>query len=211
MSQESAEIIQILSELEQQGQITTAESTHIKAALTQSASDSMPQNFIVEPEVSKQTVLQTSKDQLTVPAKVNPEDEVAKDLRAQLAEMSVPQKIKLAMFGNAVCRGVLILDPGKMIQQFVLKNPKLGINEIEAFAKNPNISDFVLRTLSESKNWMRNYSLKVSIVSNPKTPGDVALKWLRYLQEGDLRRVANSKNIPQLVATTAKKRLMEMK
>ena len=204
MVEDNSEILKILGELEQQGDLNSAQVAELQASLEQATAD-LPHTLTTE-MLSEQPRDSKSAAALTV----NPEDEASKDIRAQIAEMSVPQKIKLAMFGNAVCRGILILDPGKMIQQFVLKNPKLGINEIEAFAKNPNMSDFVLRTLSESKSWMRNYSLKVSIVSNPKTPGDVALKWLRYLQEGDLRKLASSKNIPQLVSSTAKKRLMEI-
>ena len=57
---------------------------------------------------------------------------------------------------------------------------------------------------------MKSYSLKVALVTNPKTPGDLALKWLRYLHKADLRRIARSKNIPQVVAVNARKKLAEM-
>lgn len=137
-------------------------------------------------------------------------DESAKDIRAQIAEMTMPQKIKLALFGNSICRGLLILDTNRMIQQFVLKNPKLQQSEVEAFAKNPQLSEWVLRSIADSKTWMKSPSLKYTIVTNPKTPGDVSLKWLRYLNEPDLRRISKSKNLPQLIAVTAKKRLSEM-
>lgn len=133
----------------------------------------------------------------------------SRDIRAQIAEMGVPQKIKLAMFGNAVCRAILVMDGSRMIQQFVLKNPKLQAAEIEAFARNPNMSETVLRTISESKTWMKSYSVKLSIVSNPRTPGDIALKWLRYLQDADVKKIARSKNLPQLVVNTAKKRIAD--
>jgi hypothetical protein len=139
-----------------------------------------------------------------------PESEVAKDIRAQLADMTMPQKIKLALFGNSVCRGLLILDPNRMVQQFVLKNPKLQQNEVEAFARNTQMAEGVLRAIADSNTWMKSGSLRYSIVSNPKTPGDVALKWLRYLPVADLRKIAKSKNLPQLIAVTAKKRLAEM-
>ncbi|MBX7144984.1 MAG: hypothetical protein K1X79_11070 [Oligoflexia bacterium] len=136
--------------------------------------------------------------------------EDSRDIRSEIAEMGVPQKIKLALFGNAVCRAILIMDGSRMIQQFVLKNPKLQGIEVEAFARNPNMSETVLRSIAESKVWMKNYSIKLSIVSNPRTPGDVALKWLRYLQDADIKKIARSKNLPQLVVNTAKKRLADI-
>lgn len=138
------------------------------------------------------------------------EVDLERDIRSQLADMTIPQKIKLALFGNAICRGLLILDSSKMIQQFVLKNPKLGMNEVEAISKNTNVSESVLRTIADSRVWMKTYAVKLNIVMNPKTPGDVSLKWLRYVQEADLRRIAKSKNLPSIITTTAKKRVAEM-
>lgn len=133
-----------------------------------------------------------------------------RDIRSQISDMTMPQKIKLALFGNAICRGLLILDPSRMIQQFVLKNPKLGMNEVEAFARNSNMSESVLRTIADSRMWMKTYAVKLNIVTNPRTPGDVSLKWLRFLQEPDLRKIAKSKNLPQLIVNMAKKRVADL-
>lgn len=142
------------------------------------------------------------------PAQFN--DEGSTNIRNQIAEMTMPEKIKLALFGNSICRGLLILDSNRMIQQFVLKNPKLGISEVEAFAKNPQLSEGVIRTIADSKTWMKSPSLKYTIVTNPKTPGDIALRWMRYLNVADLRKISKSKNLPQLIAVTAKKRLADI-
>ncbi len=133
-----------------------------------------------------------------------------RDIRSQISDMSMPQKVKLALFGNAVCRSLLILYPSRMIQQFVLKNPKLGMNEVEAFARNSNMSESVLRTIADSRMWMKTYAVKLNIVTNPRTPGDVSLKWLRFLQEPDLRKIAKSKNLPQLIVNMAKKRVADL-
>lgn len=133
------------------------------------------------------------------------------DIRVQLQTMSIPDKMKLAMFGPVAARSLLIFDPNKLIAHLVLKNPKIGLNEVEDFAKNPNTPDYVLRALADRKEWMKSYSLKCNLVMNPKTPGDVALKWLRYLNANELKKIARSKNLPQLIAVTAKKRVAEMK
>lgn len=131
------------------------------------------------------------------------------DIRSALRDMSISQKIKLAMFGNGTCRSLLIADRSKLVQACVLRNPKLQITEVQEFAKNPNLTDLVLRTIADKKEWMKTYAIKLAIVVNPKTPPDVALRWLRYVQHADLKNIARSKNVPQLISVSAKKRLTE--
>ncbi|RMG42429.1 MAG: hypothetical protein D6719_06455 [Candidatus Dadabacteria bacterium] len=132
------------------------------------------------------------------------------DLRFLLNDMNLAEKLKIAMFGNAACRSLLINDPNKMIQLAVLKNPKMQFTEVEEFSKNKNLSDLVLRAISDNKTWAKEYSIKHNLVFNPKTPPDISLKWLRYLRKNDLKKAAKSKDIPNLIAVSAKKRLVEM-
>lgn len=132
--------------------------------------------------------------------KDTPEDA---DIRKRLMTMTIPQKIKLAMLGNSVARGLLIFDANKMIQDFVLKNPRLTAPEVEGFLKSTNMSDHVLRQISQSKDHMKSYTNKLYLVLNAKTPQDVSLKWLKFLNASDLKRISKSKNIPNTVASSA--------
>ena len=132
------------------------------------------------------------------------------DLRTQISRANLTEKVKLAMFGNQTCRLLLINDPNKTIQMSVLKNPKLRANEVEDFTKSKNMSDLVLRTISENKSWMKSYAIKENLVFNPKTPGDIGLKWLRYLNPPELKQASKSRDVPQLISVTAKKRLAEI-
>lgn len=137
------------------------------------------------------------------------EKKETQDIRTQLLTMKLSDKVKLAMFGNSTCRGLLIFDPNKMIQQFVLKNPRLMLNEVEEFAKSPNLSESIIRSIAERKEWMKHYPLKANLVRNPKTPPDLGLRLLKFLNVNDLRIVARSKNIPQVIAIGARKMLTE--
>ena len=134
----------------------------------------------------------------------------SEDLRTLLASATVPERIKYGLFGNATVRSILIRDANRIVLQCVLKNPRLSPTEVEEFVKNSQISDFVLRELSNSNKWMKSYSMKYLMTVNPRTPSDIALKWLRYLKESELKKIARSKQLPQLIATTAKKRLLDM-
>lgn len=142
--------------------------------------------------------------------KEEPAAEKELDLRQQLAGMKLSDKVKLALLGNSVARGLLVFESNKLIQRCLFKNPRLTLPEVEAFSKCTSLDKNVLRLISDSKEWMRYYSVKVNLTTNPKTPGDIGIKWLRFLNEPELRKIAKSKQVPQLIATTAKKRVTAM-
>lgn len=137
------------------------------------------------------------------------EKEDHRDIRIKIGEMGLPEKIKLAMFGDVTCRSILIQDSNRIVPTFVLKNPKLQLSEVESFAANPNLSDMVLRQIGEGREWIKSYTVKLALTTNPKTPPDMAMRWLRHLMKNDLKRIAKSKNVPQLIAITAKKLLQQ--
>jgi hypothetical protein len=132
------------------------------------------------------------------------------DVRNSIAKMKLPEKIKAAMFGNATARTLLIRDSNRLVQQFVLKNPRIQLREIEDFAKNPNLSEQVLRLISGNPAWTKSYLVKLNLSMNPKTPSDLSVKWVRYLNQTDVRRLSKSRNVPQVVVTSARRRLEEL-
>ena len=122
-----------------------------------------------------------------------------------IAEMGIPQKIKLAMFGNKVARGLLIRDPNRQVALFVLQNSRLRDGEIIDFAKNPNLDEQIHRAIARNTGWMKSYEMKISLVSNPKAPLDLTMKLVKHLHEKDLKKLAKSKNISSAIATQCKK------
>ena len=138
------------------------------------------------------------------------DEEQERDLRAKLPGMTIPEKIKMALFGSWLCRAILVMDANRIVQNCVLRSPRLREGEVETFAKNPNVSELVLREISKSRTWMKSYALKLGLVTNPKTPGDVALKWIHFLVKADLRKIAATKNLPQLVTVNARKLVADM-
>jgi hypothetical protein len=122
-----------------------------------------------------------------------------------IREMSIPQKIKLALFGNHTARTLLIRDSNRMVAFFVLENARLTDNEIVEISRNSQLDDGILRAVSNNQQWMKSYAIKVNIVSNPKTPIDAALKWLKFIKDKDLARLGKSKNVPQVIANQARK------
>ena len=136
-----------------------------------------------------------------------PGDAEEKALAVLIKDMNVAQRIKLAMFGNQTARTILLRDTNRLVPLYVLDNPRITDNEIVEIARNTNVDDSILRAVGNNLQWMKAYQVKINLVSNAKTPIDVAMRWLKYITEKDLGRLAKSKNVPQVVANQAKKLL----
>ncbi len=152
-------------------------------------------------------------DPYTVPEEmlVEPEDgkPVNKSLYNQILHMTVGERLKLALKGNREARMILIRDPNRIIQVFVLQNPRITEDEIIAIARNRNLEGELLRKIGDHKGWPRNYQVRLALVTNPKTPLATALHFVSSLTERDIRFLAKSKNVSATVATQARRLLLQ--
>jgi hypothetical protein len=150
-------------------------------------------------------------DAITVPEEllVDPEagKPVNKSLYAQILLMKIGEKLKLALKGNKEARSILTRDPNRLIQRFVLQNPRISDDEVLAIARNRNLDQELLRKIGEHKSWPRNYLVRLALVTNPKTPLATALPLVNQLSERDLRVIAKSKNVSATVVTQARRLL----
>lgn len=123
----------------------------------------------------------------------------------QILEMGVSEKIKLALMGTQEARNILVRDANKLVAVAVVKSPKIQEKEIESISKSRSVHEDVLRHISATKEFMKSYAVKCNLAGNPKTPVPIALKLLPHLRELDLRKLAKSKDVPQVVATQARR------
>jgi len=130
---------------------------------------------------------------------------VEKSLLLRIQEMPVSEKIKLALRGNREARMLLVRDSNRMIRRFVLQNPRVGDEEIIAIAKNRSADEELLRIIADSREFTKNYQVRLSLVTNPKTPLVASLRFLSGLQDRDVRILAKSKNVSATVAAAAKR------
>jgi hypothetical protein len=131
------------------------------------------------------------------------------NLYALIQQMSIFQKIKLARLGNKEARGLLVRDRNKVVSVAAITSPRLGDNEVIAFAQSRNVCDEVLRLIANNRQWTRNYRVKLSLATNPKTPQPTAMKFVNFLQDNDLRSIVKSKDVPSAVSTHARRILMK--
>lgn len=126
----------------------------------------------------------------------------------RLAGMSVPQKVKAAMKGSREMRAVLIRDSNKLVALSVLSSPKVNDAEVEAYAKMTSVGEDVLRTIGQTRAWVKNYGVVSALVKNAKTPLALSLNLLNRLTETDVRRVSIDRNVPEPLRIAARKKLV---
>lgn len=152
-------------------------------------------------------------DPYVVPAELLEEPDASapinKSLYAQILRMSVGERIKLALKGNRDARMILIRDTNRLIQRFVLQNPRLSDDEVITIARNRNLDVDLLRKIAEHKQWPRNYQVRSALVTNPKTPLARALHFVGTLMERDLRLLAKSKNVSATIVAQARRLLLQ--
>lgn len=133
----------------------------------------------------------------------------AASLLAQIQQMSVSERVKLALRGNKDARQILIRDGNKLIRRFVLQNPRMSDGEVVAVCRNRTADEELLRTIGEKREWMKNYQVRLALATNPKTPLPIALRQVGTLGERDLGQLAKSRNVPQAVAVAARRLVVE--
>jgi hypothetical protein len=134
-----------------------------------------------------------------------PED-TKERLSFQIQGMSVSEKVKLAMrTGSKEVRAMLIKDSNKQVVLCALDNPLITEPEIEAAARNRSIPDEALRKIAKNREWMKNYSVQIALVTNPKTPPGVAVRFVNNLRNIDLRHLERNKGVSEAVRIAAKR------
>jgi len=138
-------------------------------------------------------------------------DEVVNDrflpLHAQLAQMTISQKIRRAMIGTAGDRLLLVRDPNRLVAQAAVKSPAIQENEIVRIAASRNVSEDVLRTIALDRQWVRAHQVKLNLVQNPRTPFAFAAKLVIHLREHELKALSRSKNVTGAVSQAARQQL----
>jgi len=134
-------------------------------------------------------------------------EEKFKPLYMLLGTMTVSQKIRRAMLGNAADRLLLVRDTNRLVAAAAVKSPMIQENEIVRVSASRNVTEDVLRIIALDREWTRSHQIKVNLVTNPRTPFAFAAKLIMHLREHELKALAKSKNVSGAVAKAAKQQL----
>lgn len=135
-------------------------------------------------------------------------EDIRNSLQAFLAKLSVPQKVELAAKANREVRSLLARDPSSMVARAVINSPRLSELDVMAYAASPLTNDEILRAIADNRTWTKNPRVIVLIVSNPRTPVAIAMRFLGHLPVGELNILARNRNVSVVVRNEAKRRAM---
>lgn len=132
-------------------------------------------------------------------------EEQKKSLFARVSTMSVMERIKLAYGGTREERLFLVRDRNRLVSQAVLKSPKTNEAEAETIANMKNVSEDVLRVVASRRDWMKKYTIMLSIVRNPRSPLEATIPIVNRLMHKDQKSLAGDRNVPEQVRVFARR------
>jgi arsenate reductase-like glutaredoxin family protein len=121
----------------------------------------------------------------------------------RIMRMGMKDRVKLAMKGDREARNILIRDPNRIVVLAVFNNPKITEQEIEKLAAMRTAPEEVLRSIANSRQWSRSYSVVHNIARNPRAPIANVLTILSRLQLKDLTALSGNKNVSDAVRRQA--------
>jgi hypothetical protein len=123
----------------------------------------------------------------------------------RIAQMTVGQRVQLAMKGNKEERYILVRDGSKVVSSAVLESPKLTDQEVEMFASLKNVQESLLRGIAGKRKFMKLYAVVRALMNNPRCPLDVQVALIKNLLPNDLRVLSMNKNVTDTIRKLALK------
>jgi hypothetical protein len=124
------------------------------------------------------------------------------------ARATTAEKIQLALHGTREDRAAILRDQNRSLHPFVLKSPQVTVEEVTAWAKNPQMSADFLKQIGERKEWLSRPAVAQALARNPKTPPELALRALDHVGIEALRQMAKGTGVPPHVVQAARKKVI---
>lgn len=136
------------------------------------------------------------------------EEEINLSKYKMALQMDVAQKIKFALTGDKEWRTIFLKDTNKLVSSAVLKNPRITDGEVLGVAKNKSAHDELVRLITLNQEWVKNYEIQKALVYHPRTPLPKALRYMNVLSPKDLKSLAKSRGVSQVLVNNARRMLM---
>ena len=130
-------------------------------------------------------------------------------IATQVARLSVPGKVELAVKGNREVRRILSRDSSSMVARAVIASPKLSEDDIVSYAASSLTHEDVLRFIADSRQWTANRQVVSALVLNPRTPPPAAIRFLKSYQTIELRILSQNRSLSAAVRQEAKRLLAQ--
>lgn len=139
---------------------------------------------------------------------VGGDDEAAKSsLWERLRKMTPPQKMLLAQKADRFERAILVQDSDPQVLFALLKNPRLGTDEVLRVAKSSFLSFQAAELILKTQPWFANLDVRVALIHNPKLPMPFALRILPTLPDNEVRVISRGAATSMALKQAALRRL----
>jgi hypothetical protein len=136
-------------------------------------------------------------------------EEERSSIAAQVARLSVPGKVELAVKGNREVRRILSRDSNTMVARAVIGSPKLSEEDIISYAGSSQTHEDILRFIADSRQWAANRQVVNALVQNPRTPPPAAIRFLKSYQANELRILSQNRSLSAVVRQEARRLLAQ--
>jgi len=136
-------------------------------------------------------------------------EEERSSIAAQVAKLSVPAKVELAVKGNKEVRRILSRDASSMVARAVIGSPKLTEDDIISYAASSLTHEDVLRFVADSRHWTANRLVVSALVQNPRTPPPAAIRFLKSYHTSELRVLSQNRSLSAAVRQEARRLLAQ--
>ena len=130
-------------------------------------------------------------------------------IATQVARLTVPGKVELAVKGNREVRRILSRDASSMVARAVIASPKLTEDDIVSYAASSLTHEEVLRFIADSRQWTANRQVVNALVLNPRTPPPAAIRFLKSYQTNELRSLTQNRSLSAAVRQEARRLLAQ--
>ena len=136
-------------------------------------------------------------------------EEERSSIATQIARLTVPGKVELAVKGNREVRRILSRDASSMVARAVIASPKLTEDDIVSYAASSLTHEDVLRFIADSRQWTANRQVVNALVLNPRTPPPAAIRFLKSYQTSELRALTQNRSLSAAVRQEARRLLAQ--
>ena len=135
------------------------------------------------------------------------DESAAVSLWERLRRMTPPQKMMLAGKADRLERAILVQDSDPQVLFALLKNPRLGTDEVLRVAKSSFLSFQAAELILKTQPWFANLDVRVALIHNPKLPMPFALRILPTLPDNEVRIISRGAATSMALKQAALRRL----
>ena len=121
----------------------------------------------------------------------------------QIRMLPIPARLKLARGAPRTLRNFLLRDTNPQVACAALLFNNLSDQEVEQTASSRSVQQEVLEAIAKKREWIGRYPVMKALIQNPRTPLNIALKYVPRLAVRDLRDMARDRNVPDAVRSMA--------